>query len=676
MLLRTKVFLGLHLTNKSSALPQNTMSTTSSNNQRPATSKSSKHGPHAPSHKTTDGQTLLHLLKANVGSGILAMPLAFKNIGMYAALVLCPIVGFFTAYCMNMLVHCHNYLCDKFNYEFLDYDQVAALGFAVGPRIFRKNAKLASYIVIFLLFFSQIGFCCVFVTFVSDNLQVSMAHLFGIKLSTLTYMLIIYPIVAITSCSSNLRYLAIVSSTAIVLQVTALVLIILGLLPFDILPTAVPPYLGTFTNQTKPIVDVKHDHVIVVGIASNFWSGLPMFFCTSIYAFEGVNLLLPLLKEMQHPERMMGMTGALNISMWLIGIAYMTIGYFGYHKYGQYLQGSITLNLPKTDVNEVVRLFYAAAIGLSFSIQFYVPWNIVWPHIDESLFYSYRPRENRDKLQILDTLFKQNAGSSKRDNSVQQSNRQDDDIDANSTNSTLATSYATTMHQPLIGKQDKNTLPIEMPFNAQYGSLAGTKKARNRLEDVMERDDENSCNIPEIKWRPPPISMRGKRKAVRFTLTFLSVALIFFFAAIIPRIDLVIALIGALAASSLSLTLPALIELSTFWYWKPENSGNDNDDDEDDDDEHDELDPRDESDKKSRRDLRHLNRKKKYGDNAVAQMAARRMQISRMKTYRLLRWYLFFFKNVFLIIVGVVGLITGTYLTMRQIVGIWIKALE
>ena len=57
-------------------------------------------------HPTSDLDTLIHLLKGSLGSGILAMPLAFLNAGLWFGLVATLIVGSICTYCVHILVKC------------------------------------------------------------------------------------------------------------------------------------------------------------------------------------------------------------------------------------------------------------------------------------------------------------------------------------------------------------------------------------------------------------------------------------------------------------------------------------------------------------------------------------------------------------------------------------------
>lgn len=58
--------------------------------------------------------------------------------------------------------------------------------------------------------------------------------------------------------------------------------------------------------------------------------------------------MLPLENNMKTPQAFGGLTGVLNTGMCITVLMYSAFGFFGYLKYGDDVQGSITLNLEAT----------------------------------------------------------------------------------------------------------------------------------------------------------------------------------------------------------------------------------------------------------------------------------------------------------------------------------------
>ena len=80
------------------------------------------------------------------------------------------------------------------------------------------------------------------------------------------------------------------------------------------------------------------------------WGGLPLFFGTVVYTFEGIALVLPLQKDMRRQDDFRGLTGLLNTGMVIVTLLYVAVGFYGYLKYGEEIRPSITLNLRPGDV--------------------------------------------------------------------------------------------------------------------------------------------------------------------------------------------------------------------------------------------------------------------------------------------------------------------------------------
>ena len=73
----------------------------------------------------------------------------------------------------------------------------------------------------------------------------------------------------------------------------------------------------------------------------------------------------------------------LNTSMVIVTCLYITVAFFGYLKYGDNVEGSITLNLPVEEwLAQLIILAFTLAIFFSYGLQFYVPINdILLPEI-------------------------------------------------------------------------------------------------------------------------------------------------------------------------------------------------------------------------------------------------------------------------------------------------------
>ncbi|XP_055705064.1 proton-coupled amino acid transporter-like protein CG1139 isoform X1 [Phlebotomus papatasi] len=305
-------------------------------------------------HPTSNLDTLIHLLKGNIGTGILAMPDAFKNAGLYVGLFGTLMMGIICTHCMHILVKCSHELSRRLQIPSLGFSEVCCAAFVTGPFGLRRYAQLVRIIINIFLCITQLGFCCVYFLFVALNLQEVIAKYY-VKIDVRVYLvLILIPMIALNMVR-NLKYLTPVSLLAAVLTVSGLSITFYYVLQ-DLPPTST-----------------------VKGFAS--WAQLPLYFGTAIYAFEGIGIVLPLENNMGNPEDLGGWTGVLNTGMVIVACLYTAVGFFGYLKYGDKVSGSITLDLPNTMLAQSVRIVMAVAIFFSYGLQFYVPVNIIGPWV-------------------------------------------------------------------------------------------------------------------------------------------------------------------------------------------------------------------------------------------------------------------------------------------------------
>lgn len=174
-------------------------------------------------HPTSNLDTMIHLLKGNIGTGILAMPDAFKNAGLYVGLFGTLMMGLICTHCMHMLVKCCHELCRRLQVPALNFSGVCYASFETGPPGIRRYSLIAKNIVNTFLIITQIGFCCVYFVFVAVNLQEVVAHYWTV-LDTRVYLLAMLIPMVLLNLVKNLKYLTPVSFIASVLTISGLVI--------------------------------------------------------------------------------------------------------------------------------------------------------------------------------------------------------------------------------------------------------------------------------------------------------------------------------------------------------------------------------------------------------------------------------------------------------------------
>ncbi|XP_072810468.1 proton-coupled amino acid transporter 2 isoform X3 [Vicugna pacos] len=264
-------------------------------------------------------QTLVHLVKGNIGTGILGLPLAVKNAGILMGPLSLLAMGLISCHCMHILVRCAQHFCHRLNKPFMDYGDTVMHGLEASPSTWLRNhAHWGRHIVSFFLIVTQLGFCCVYIVFLADNLKQVVEAVNGttsnchdnmtvILMPTMDsrlYMLTFLPFLVLLALIRNLRILTIFSLLANISMLVSLIIII--------------QYI------TQGIPDPSQ-----LPLVAN-WKTYALFFGTAIFSFESIGVVLPLENKMKDARRF---PVILSLGMSIITALYISIGTLGYLRF-------------------------------------------------------------------------------------------------------------------------------------------------------------------------------------------------------------------------------------------------------------------------------------------------------------------------------------------------------
>ncbi|PZC82540.1 proton-coupled amino acid transporter-like protein CG1139 isoform X1 [Helicoverpa zea] len=305
-------------------------------------------------HPNSDMRSFANLLKSSLGSGILAMPAAFKNAGTLVGIVGTIILGYICTHCVYLLVKTSQEVSRVTRVPSLGYAETVEAVFATGPPPLRKISRGARIFIDWAMAFTILGACAVYVILLVESVQQIVDFYFvDNEISKTMYCLMFLVPILIFTQIKNLKYLAPFSGFANVLLVLTFLIC-----------------LYYICSDFPPISDKP----MAVDIGK-----LPLFIGTVIFAMEGIGVVLPVENTMAKPNHFLGCPGVLNITMSVVVLLYMFMGFLGYVRYGDLAQGSITLNLDTSEIPALTaKVFIIFAIFFTYTLQFYVPMEIVW----------------------------------------------------------------------------------------------------------------------------------------------------------------------------------------------------------------------------------------------------------------------------------------------------------
>ncbi|XP_049885848.1 proton-coupled amino acid transporter-like protein CG1139 [Pectinophora gossypiella] len=300
---------------------------------------------------TSNIETLVHLLKCSLGTGILAMPQAFSRSGLITGVIATIIIGGMITHCLHVLVKAQYNLCKRRRVPLLTYPESMVAALEIGPRPLRRFAKSSAVVVDVFLVVYQLGICCVYTVFIAGTFKKIVDPYY--EMSIEVHMLIIMlPLIA-ANCIRHLKILAPFSNFA-----NFLTLVGLGIVVY---------YLLTAEKSTEPLD--------LFGSLAEF----PLFFGTTLFALTAVGVVVALENNMESPKDFGKPLGVLNLGMAFIVTLYVVIGVIGYIFCVSSCSDSITLDMPEgTALTISVLVMYAIAILISYVLQCYVPVEILW----------------------------------------------------------------------------------------------------------------------------------------------------------------------------------------------------------------------------------------------------------------------------------------------------------
>ncbi|KAH8296231.1 hypothetical protein KR054_003386 [Drosophila jambulina] len=295
------------------------------------------------------------LFNCIIGTGVLALPLAFYYAGILMGIFLLLLCTFMLIHGMQLLIYSMVESSRRMEIGYATFPEAMKYSFAQGPKCFRHCARAAGFLVDGVLSLSHTGVCVVYTVFVASTFKQLMdVHWreYDLRIYVAVVGLLLMPIFMIRS----LKWLVPFNLMATVFAYSSFVVM------FYYLFRGLPPL------SERNIIFGKLEH-------------MGLFFGIALFAVSSVGVMLAIEKKMAQPQAYLGWFGVLDLAICVVLISFIFFAFFGYWRYGSELLGSISLNLPTNEIpSQVAKTLIALNIFLTYPLSGYVVIDIIMTH--------------------------------------------------------------------------------------------------------------------------------------------------------------------------------------------------------------------------------------------------------------------------------------------------------
>lgn len=279
--------------------------------------------------------TFVNLLKGNVGAGFLAMPYAFSNIGLVGGVLGTVVVSVVVLLSMRLLVKCKVHLRGQgFDEDSLTYSKIGQHGLG----------NIGRYLILAGVFMSQIGTCTAYLIFFA-----SVVHSTWPEISRYSAIILalacVYPLVVVRNLA-NLQWTSFLGC--------ALTTIVVGvIITYEVI-----------CIEGSPTRDHPQDFVAFIQDVQT----VPRFFGITMFAIEGITVILPLEQSMAKKELFLP---TLYGAMTCVTLLLTVFGGMGYYVFGTVTSSMVTANMPGNSYVTSLECLLVLSLVVTFPIQLY-----------------------------------------------------------------------------------------------------------------------------------------------------------------------------------------------------------------------------------------------------------------------------------------------------------------
>ncbi|CAJ1953921.1 unnamed protein product [Cylindrotheca closterium] len=372
----------------------------------------------------------------------------------------------------------------------------------------------------------QLAVCTVFLSFIGENLGAALEQLLGEKLDhTLVITFVLPCALLLTTSLSNLKVLAPVMTLATLALFAGFA--VLFVLVFQAWPQRPQPYLTEIQD----------------------WGNLPLAICAILFSFEGICLILPIETSMTYGKEQFGLVFC--SAMAASALIFASVASFCVMAFGRVSSGSITAFLVQQQQQQqhgeekeenlqilnMANLLVSLAVLLTYPLQLFPSYELVGPSVAKYFTKGSRTRTST----IIDDETEENGYVAA---------NSDDEGGIDALTDRLSSSVELS--------------PAERPFSDEDDDMEQAAVARRSSEEIpiaATLNLQDATTHPETSYWNYYGTSYGDTPAVRIGLVFITYS----FAIVVPNVQLLVSLAGAVSGSATGLLVPPLLQLA---HWK------------------------------------------------------------------------------------------------------------
>mmetsp|Transcript_6623 Transcript_6623/g.9842 ORF Transcript_6623/g.9842 Transcript_6623/m.9842 type:complete len:553 (-) Transcript_6623:1540-3198(-) len=479
---------------------------------------------------------MIYFIKAFVGPGCLSLPLAFQNCGLGLGIGLLLSMGVMVTYNLRTMVLCKQHLNYKGVQTYADLTQ-EALG--TGAR----------RIVEMFINGVQLGICAVYFDFFAEGARVFLPKRLQTRDALYLLMVAIFPIYVALALLKSIKTIAPYAALA-----NALIYGSIGVVIFVAFTEIHRVYQNPGDAQVQAQLswfDIKK---------------VPTFYSTVVYSFEGVCSLLPVENALANPR--VDMPTVTYVGMFIVTLTYTGVGAIAYAAWPTVRSGSITAEVSSRatgtfwrTVSLTSNVATIIAVILTFPVQ-------LFPSIEllEKTCHIQRPpstissRRRRQSVSIDDHQYHPTL--------IEEQGIELADLE--DTHRRASKDYSEPKFV-IIGDDDddttdEDTLDATRTHHADAFTHAHIQNGHTNLDEEKSptKNPLRATTGEESEFDGASIFSDDDIDPQPWRRIFFRITVVFFVglaAALVPDLGELIALIGALTGSALSLVFPALIDI-------------------------------------------------------------------------------------------------------------------